>query len=115
MVNTKGFNFKTKHETNLSDIPSARRPVDHCDEVPIPVFSGLPSLLSEDSSSSQDGNDKVTDLDFHISTSLEPPPFKLEEMSDLERDLCLSKQQSEVLASRLQQKALFCPDTKVTF
>ena len=114
-VNTKGFNSKTKHAAIYPDILSARRPVEHCAEVPIPLFSGLPSLQSEDSSSSQDEDNMVTDLDFHISTSLQPSPFKQEELSDLVRDLCLSKQQSEVLASRLQQKALLCSDTKVTF
>ena len=115
MFNTKGFNSKTKHAASYPDIPSARRPVKHCAEVPIPVFSGLPSLQSEDSSSSQDEDDMGTDLDFHISTSLAPSTFIQEELSHLARDLCLSKQQSEVLASRLQEKALLCPDTKVTF
>ena len=57
----------------------------------------------------------ITDLDFRISTSLEPSAFNQEELSDVVRNLCLSKQQSDVLESRLQQKALFCPDTKVTF
>ena len=57
----------------------------------------------------------ITDLDFRISTPLEPSAFNQEELSDVVRDLCLSKQQSDVLESRLQQKALFCPDTKVTF
>ena len=135
MVYTKGFNSKVKHAASNPDFPSAktiisrypiiedhhiqishhRRPVDHCAEVPISVFSGLPSLHSEDSCSSSDEDDVITDLDFHISTLLEPSPFKQEELSDLVKDLCSSKQQSEVLASRLQQKALLCPNTKVTF
>ena len=50
MLNTKGFNSKTKQGAVYADIPSARRPVDHCPEVPIPAFSGLPSLGSEGSS-----------------------------------------------------------------
>ena len=53
----------------------------------------------------------VTDLDFHISTSLEPSPFKNEELNDLARDLCLSKQQSEVLTSRLHYIKLFSAQT----
>ena len=83
MVNTKSFNFKTKLASSYPNIPSARRPVEHCGEVPIPVCSGLPSLQSEDSSSSQDEDDMVTDLDFYISTSFEPSPFKQEELSDV--------------------------------
>ena len=113
-VNTKGFNSKTKHAACNPDTLSARRPVDHSAEAPIPIFSGLPSLQSEDSGSSQDEDNMVTDLDFHISTSLEPSPLKRKELRDLVRDLCLSKQQLEVLASRLQQKALLRPDTKIT-
>ena len=41
---------------------------------PLPFFC-LPSLQRKDSSSSQDKDDMVRDLDFHISTSLEPSPF----------------------------------------
>ena len=90
MATNKGFNSKTKHAASYPDIPPARRPVDHCTEVPISVFSGLPSLQSEDSSSSQDEHDMVTDLVFHISTSLELSLFKQEELNDLVRNLCLS-------------------------
>ena len=54
MVNTKGFNFKRKHAASYPDIPSGRIPVEHCAKVPIPAFSGLPSLQSEDYSSSLD-------------------------------------------------------------
>ena len=115
IVNIKGLNSKTKYAAIYPDIPSARRPVDHCAEVPIPVFYGLPSLQNEDTGTSQDKDDMTADLDFLVSTSLEPSPFKQEDLSDLVRDLCLSKQQSEVLASRLQQRALLCPDTKIAF
>ena len=86
MVNTKGFNSKTNHAASYPDIQSARRPVDHYAKVPNLVFSGLPSLQSEDSGSSQDEDDMVTDLDFHISTSLEPSPLIQEELSHLARD-----------------------------
>ena len=44
MVNTKGFNSKTKRAASYPNILSARRPVDHYAEVPISVFSDLPSL-----------------------------------------------------------------------
>ena len=82
---------------------------------PFPYFLACLICRVKTSAVHKDEDDMVTDLDFHISTSLEPSPFKQEKLSDFVRDLCLSKQQSKVLASRLQPKALLYPDTKVTF
>ena len=44
-----------------------------------------------------------------------PEQFSQEELSDLMRDLNLSKNASEVLASRLKDKNSFSAGTKVTF
>ena len=44
-----------------------------------------------------------------------PQLFNQSELSDLVRDLALSKESSEVLASRLKEKSLLQPGTKVSF
>ena len=54
VVSHNDFNSKTKHAARYPDIPSPRRLVDHCAEVPIFAFFSLPSLQSEESSNSQD-------------------------------------------------------------
>ena len=48
MVNMSEWNCHKKNSWYYPDLESARRPVPHCEEVPIPVFSSLPKLVSND-------------------------------------------------------------------
>ena len=48
MVNMLGWNRHKKNLWYYPDLESARRPVSHCEKVPIPVFSSLPKLVSND-------------------------------------------------------------------
>ena len=48
MVNTTGVGKKNRHKITYPNIPSANRPVPHSEEVPVPVFKGLPSLDDKD-------------------------------------------------------------------
>ena len=48
MVNTTGVGKKNRHKITYPNIPSAIRPVPHTEEVPVPVFKGLPSLDDKD-------------------------------------------------------------------
>ena len=43
-VNMKGFNRIKKSTWFYPDLESARRPVFHCDEIPVPEFTHLPDL-----------------------------------------------------------------------
>ena len=88
---------------------STIRPVPHSEELPIPVFEGLPqlesALSSEDDLSSTDIETTIADNNF--SPSLSPPQlFSQNELNDMARDLNLSKESSELLASRLKEKNL---------
>ena len=86
---------------------SAIRPVPRSKELPIPVFEGLPqlesALSSEDDLSSTDSETTIADNDFPPSL-LPPQLFSQNELNDLARDLNLSKESSELLASRLKEK-----------
>ena len=42
MVNTTGVWKKNRHKITYPNIPSAIRPIPHSEEVPVPVFKGLP-------------------------------------------------------------------------
>jgi hypothetical protein len=53
-----------------------------------------------------------SDSDFQTSHS---ERFDQNELSDLIRDLNLSKESSELLASRLKEKSVLHPGTKITF
>ena len=66
------------------------------------------SVLSTDSSEAT-----VSDVGFPPSSL--PQLFSQEELNDLTRDLNLSKESSELLASRIKEKNLFQPGTLITF
>ena len=97
---------------------SAIRPVPHSEELPIPVFESLPqlesALSSEDDLSSTDSETTIADNDFPPSL-LPPQIFSQNELNDLARDLNLSKESSELLASRLKEKNLLQPGTFITY
>ena len=83
----------------------------HSDEVPVPVFGQLPTLEDEDDIT-EDISEWDSDADFPDVTSTGPQRFDQPELNDLVRDLGLSKELSELLASRLN---LLQDGTKVTF
>ena len=84
------------------------------------MFKGLPelefpgseedkgSILSTDSS-------EATGSDAGFPPSSLPQLFSQGELNDLTRDLNLSKESSELLASRLKEKNLLQPGTLITF
>src|SRR6218665_3543269 len=47
VVDVAGFNQKPKQHLQYPDIPSARRPIAHCEEIPVPVFTELPETEVE--------------------------------------------------------------------
>ena len=114
----KGFNRFKKSNWFFSDLESARRPVLHCDEIPVPTFTHLPELESdqfEDWMKCLDsGTSNSSGSEFEGSSSIQTQ-FNQSELSDLVRDLGLSKELSEVLASRLNEKNCLSPRTKITF
>lgn len=50
-IDVTGINRKNRSSLKYPDLESARRPVAHCDEIPVPVFGELPDISDEDSSS----------------------------------------------------------------
>lgn len=83
--------------------------------MPIPTFHHLPELC-EDAYCLSDQNSDTTEDDSGFETiSSIPQCFNQDELNDLTRDLNLSKEASELLASRLKEKNLLEPGTKITF
>ena len=48
LINLKGINKKNKHTLQYPNIQSAIRPVPHCEDIPVPIFSILPELTEEE-------------------------------------------------------------------
>src|SRR5678815_5299449 len=116
LVNVKDINRYKKRKFEYPDLESARRPLPHSDDVPIPVFTTLPDLALSDE---EDIQDLVCTLansgsEYEESTSTQQQ-FSQEDINDLVRELSLSKQDSELLASRLSEKNCLKAECKITF
>ena len=87
-------------------IPSAIRPVPHCDKIPVPVFTELAEIDEEaltSSTSLSDDDDEEADAEYKPLDSFfdQPSLYSQPELNDLIRDLNLPKQYAELLASIL--------------
>ena len=74
--------------------------VAHCEEIPVPIFGELPEISDKDAfrvEGHEDEEEVVIGDDA-------PHPFSQKELNDLVRDLSLSKDSAELLASRLKEK-----------
>ena len=81
-INTTGINRKNRHSLQYPDLPSARRPVAHCEEIPVPAFRELPDCDDEATTTDEGGD---TEEEYG------PQPFSQGELNDLVRDLNLSR------------------------
>ena len=122
LVNTKFIGKKNRHKISYPSMPSAIRPTLNSDELSILVFKRV--LRSEDVGSDQDQEtadetqeilSESGDPSYETPQSLTPQQFSQPELNDLERDLGLSKNAAEVLASRIQEKNQLSHTTKVSY
>ena len=116
LTNTKGYNQRNKKKILYPNLLSAIRPVLHFADLLVPIPpSRLPELKSE---SSENSENLSCDSDDTFPLSQEATKLNLitqEDLNDLVRDLNLTKSNSELLVSRLQQWILLAPETNVTF
>ena len=116
LVNTKGIGKKNRQNLSYLDIPSAIRPIQHSENLPVPLFTGYISS-DNDSNSNQDPQDEISDYEESLTTTVhssDPQSFNQCELNDMVRDLALSKKQAELLASRLNEKNLLDSSAKVS-
>ena len=120
MVDMSGWNRRKKKNWYYPDIESARRPIPPYAEVPVPVFTSLPDLTADeillqamDDTDSSDSSISSSSSMAAVASSLSAKPklFSQGQLNDLVRDLGLSKESSEILASRHSgTKITFCRD-----
>ena len=124
MVDMSEWNQRMKKNWFYPNVGSARRPIQHCAEVPVPVFTSLPDLTADemlleamddiDSSDSSIGSSSSIAAAASL-LSAKPKLFDQNQLNDLVRDLGLSKESSEILASRLGEHSMLDLGTKITF
>jgi len=116
-VNTTGFSVKNKHKIVYPSLDSAIRPVPHDASLPIPVppLDGLESVEDEIEFNTLAGStdQDSADSEYTPDSDIGPETFNQDELNDLVRDLSLSKEKAELLASRLKQKHLLAAGVKV--
>ncbi len=114
MVNIVGINKNNRHKWKYPNVSSARRPTSHSEDIPIPVFRQLSDSQEGEVQTSSVSN--MSDYSEYCDESVNPNPipFSQSELNDLIRDLDLSKERAELLASRLKEKNCVTSDVKVT-
>ena len=121
LTNITGFNASSRKKIKYPNLWSAMRPVPHSDDLPVPtppVNKDLLSSSDEEMPSREDSAESISLEDIE-STYLgrsgnETHWITQEDLNDLARDLYLSKQQSELLSSRLKQWNLVQEDVRIT-
>ena len=110
-IDITGLNRKNRSSLTYPDLDSARRPVAHWEEIPIPVCKKFPETSDDASSSfSEDNYDEETPLNDRA-----PQLLSQNELNDLVRDLNLPKCSDELLASRLKGKNLLEDSVRISF
>ena len=112
VVNTSGFSTKNKHKIIYPNLRLALRPVVHGDAFPVPVppkdrIESVQDEIDVEEGASGGNLNASADPNFiPEDTDTSPQTFNQEELNDLIRDLTLSKEKPELLASRLKDKHL---------
>ena len=121
LTNITGFNASSRKKIKYPNLRSAMRPVHHSGDLPVPtppVNKGLLSSSDEEITSREDSAESISLEDIESTYSgtsgNEPHWITQEDLNDLARDLYLSKQQSELLASRLKQWNIVQEDVRIT-
>ncbi|GBM45678.1 hypothetical protein AVEN_237916-1 [Araneus ventricosus] len=117
-IHISGITSHSRHTVVYPNLPSAIRPVTHSSELSIPKPTETWSLddnddIVPDSVVVKESEDDHVPMYADVQTSPMPHLISQSDLNDLVRDLNLSKNQSELLASRLKEWNLLEKETKV--
>lgn len=115
VVDINGINKKNRSKWVYPNLLSVTRPVLHSDDAPVPQASSSTQNDHELEGKNSSSSDESETSDFNPDISSQPQPFNQEDLSALVRDLGLSKKASEILASRLKQRNLLTPETRISY
>ena len=123
-----GYDAKNMKSIQYPSLDTSIRPVPHSDHLPVPVFNRVED--SDDSTVSSDGHGQdvlfepqADPMDYVNmepvaslpSSSRTPQYFNQCALNDLIRDLNHSKESSELLAPRLNEKHVLASGTMISF
>jgi len=118
LTSITGVTAKSKHTVQYPNLPSAMRPVPHSAELPVP--KPPTNMVLSDSESTDEDVHRANKMGCYLTfagacSSNEPHLLTQGDPNDNVHDLNLSKQQAELLGSRLNGWNLLHQDTKVCF
>ena len=104
LIDITGFSSKNKHTVVYPYLESARRPIPHDISLPIPI--PMPQQINFESKMVEDLEFAAEEVHTYCTDLklLAPQTFSQGELNELIRDLDLSKEKVELLASGLKQK-----------
>ncbi|XP_076059422.1 uncharacterized protein LOC143036052 [Oratosquilla oratoria] len=111
LANVTGFSYKTRASVKYPDVLSVSKPIPH-DPVscPIPIAPAEYTVDEEtQAESSPSSSSNVSDPDYQSGEGIHL--VNNADLSDLVRDLALTKGQAELLGSRLKEFNLLAPGT----
>ena len=117
MTNIKRFSRKNKSKISYPVCRSAIKPVPHDPDLPItqpPTENEDTLSVDEGASTSIESEEDLIELDQSFQHESVPLLINQERLNDLVCDLYLSKENAEVLGSRLQQWNLLEPETTIS-
>ncbi|KAL4702128.1 hypothetical protein ACJJTC_000132 [Scirpophaga incertulas] len=121
LTNTEGYSKKKKKNIDYPTVPSAIKPVPHGEGLPVPTPPlNWEDLVIPELNDNEDLHSETAELlentidPTYIPPSSESHLIQQNELNDLARDLGLSKQQFELLGSRLQEWNLLAQGTTIT-
>ena len=118
LINITGFNASSRKQIEYPNLWSAMRHVPHSDDLPVLtplVNKDLRFSSDEEMPSREDSAESISLEDIESTYSgTSGNEITQEDLNDLARDLYLSKQQSEFLASRLKLWNFVQEDVRIT-
>ena len=117
MTNIKGFSRKNKSKISCPVCRSAIKPIVHDPDLPVPQPPAEKEdtlSVDEGASISTESEEDLIETDPSFQHASAPLLINQERLNDLVRDLYLSKENAEVLGSRLQQWNLLEPGTTIS-
>ena len=106
MVDMFGWNQRKKKDWYYPDIESSRRPIPHCAEVPVSVFTSLPNLTADKMLLEVMDDTDSSDSSSSSSVAAAPSSLSQGQLNDLVCDYGLFKESFEIVASCLGEHSI---------
>lgn len=115
VVDINGINKNNRSKWSYPNLLSVTRPVLFSGDAPVPQASSSVQNDHDIEKQNYSSSDESRTSDSYPDFTSEPQLFNQEDLNALIRDLGLSKKTSEILASRLKQRNLLTPETRISY